>query len=179
MGRLPIRIQMTNSENGATALFMMLGYFGKYVPMEELREKCISSRNGTSPEQMMLAAESYGLECELKKVSIEDLKKEKLPVMIRYKKKYYAILKKINKDNYKIVDPAKGDIKVPNVSFEKNYAGEIITFKKGKDFVPGGKKESLFSLIKDRIRPIIRPIIWLVILTLICTRLDMWMSRGL
>ena len=179
MGRLPIRIQMTNTENGATALFMMLGYFGKYVPMEELREKCIASRNGTSPEQMILVAESYGLECELKKVSIEDLKNEKLPVMIRYKKKYYAILKKINRDNVKIVDPAKGDIKVPNVSFEKNYAGEIITFKKGKDFVPGGKKESLFSLIKDRIKPIIKPIIWLVILTLICTRLDMWISRGL
>ena len=29
--RIPVRIQMTAGENGAAALYMMLGYFGKYV----------------------------------------------------------------------------------------------------------------------------------------------------
>ena len=50
--KVPIRIQMTPGENGATVLFMILGYFGKYVAMDELRENCISSRNGTTPEQL-------------------------------------------------------------------------------------------------------------------------------
>ena len=36
--RIPVMIQMQNGENGATALCMMLGYFGRFVPMEEIRE---------------------------------------------------------------------------------------------------------------------------------------------
>ena len=50
---------MTSGENGATALFMMLGYFNKYVPMDQLRETCVSSRNGTSPAQLKEAATHY------------------------------------------------------------------------------------------------------------------------
>ena len=34
-------IQMQSSENGATALRMMLGYYKRFVPMEEMREICI------------------------------------------------------------------------------------------------------------------------------------------
>ena len=52
--KIPIVIQMRPGENGAAALCMMLGYYGKFVSMEEMREVCHSSRNGSSAAQMML-----------------------------------------------------------------------------------------------------------------------------
>ena len=179
MHDIPIRIQLTPAENGTTALFMMLGYFGCYVPIEELRENCVTSRNGSSPQQLMDAAAIYGLDSQLKKLSIEELKNEDLPVMIRWKKKNYAILKKISKDTVTVVDPAKGEYKTPYVSFEKQYMGEVICFAKGPDFKAGGREESTFSMIIDRLKPIAKPIRRMVILTLIGILLDMWVSRGM
>ena len=179
MTGFPIRIQMTSGENGATALFMMLGHFNKYVPMEELRETCVSSRNGTSPAQLKEAAEKYGLKCELKDVAYEDLDKEKLPFTVNWRKRYFVIVTKIEKDTVTVIDPAKGKYKSPIESFKKYYGGTVITFVKGPDFVADGKKESMYSLIKDRIQPIIKPIIFMVILSLLCIWLDLAFSRGM
>jgi len=177
--KIPIRIQMTSTENGATALFMIMGHYRKYVPMAELREKCIASRNGSSPEQLKSTAEEYGFLCEIKNEDIEELRKEKLPVIVRWKKRYYVIVTGLKGDKVKVVDPAKGEYKTSLDHFMKNYGGIVLTFAKGPEFAPGGSQESLFSLIKDRILPIIKPIIFMVILTLICIRFDMWISEGM
>ena len=177
--KIPIRIQMTPGENGATALFMMLGYFGKYVKMSSLRESCIVSRNGSSPQQLKTAAEGYGLECEIDNVAFEDLHKMKLPVIVNWRKRYYVLVTKIGSKNVQVYDPAKGEYKTPIEAFKRHYGGLVMSFKKGKDFVADGKKESMYSLIKDRIKPIIRPIIMMVILTLICIWLDMQISKGM
>ena len=177
--KIPIRIQMTSGENGATALFMILGYFKKYVSMDELREVCIASRNGSSPEQLKAAALRYGLLCDIRKESIEELKKEKLPVIVRWRKRFYVIVTGFGSKNIKVVDPAKGEYKTPYDFFEKHYGETVLCFEKGPDFVSDGRKESMYSLIKDRITPVIRPIIAMVILTLICIWLDMKMSEGM
>ena len=57
--KIPVVIQMRPGENGAAALCMMLGYHKKYVPLEEMREVSVSSRNGSSPEQMVESAAHY------------------------------------------------------------------------------------------------------------------------
>ena len=179
MSNFPIRIQMTSGENGATALFMMLGYFNKYVPMDQLRETCVSSRNGTSPAQLKEAAESYDLQCELKELSFEELLKQKTPVVVKWKKRYFVIVTKVDKETISVIDPAKGKYKAPYNSFRKNYGGMMLTFAKGPNFVADGKKESMYSLIKDRVKPIMKPIIAMIILTLICISTDLALSRGM
>ena len=42
--KIPVVIQMQPGENGAAALCMILGYFGKYVALEQMREVCVCSR---------------------------------------------------------------------------------------------------------------------------------------
>ena len=96
--KIPITIQMQPGENGAAALCMMLGYYGRFVPLAEMREECVSSRNGSSPKQLINAAEKYGLTGELHEMDIDELKKQTFPVMVHWKKKYYAIIKAIKKD---------------------------------------------------------------------------------
>ena len=62
--KIPVVIQMQPGENGAAALCMMLGYYKKYVSLEEMREVCICSRNGSSPQQIVQAAKQYGMEAD-------------------------------------------------------------------------------------------------------------------
>ena len=176
---IPICIQMTRGENGAAALYMMLGYFGRYVPMEELREICVSSRNGSSPEQICSAAEHYGLNAETVKMSFAEVRKEKLPLLVQWKKKNYTIIKKYHSNGLvTLVDPAKGEYKLKIEKFEDYYTGTAILLSKGPAFEPGGKKPSLYSLLESRLKKLRRPMIILAIFSGISIWLDMSVSRG-
>lgn len=175
--RIPITIQMQPGENGAAALCMMLGYFGRYVPLSEMREECVSSRNGSSPKQLIAAAEKYGINGELQEIELSELKNQKFPILVHWKKKYYTIIKAIKKDIVYVVDPARGEYKLPLVAFERHYSGKAIVFTKGDNFVKGGKRESLFKLLIGRIKPIIKPMIGLLIFSVICIELDLQLSK--
>ncbi|MBO7703020.1 MAG: ATP-binding cassette domain-containing protein [Solobacterium sp.] len=175
--KIPIRIQMTPGENGAVALYMMLGYYGRYVTMEELRTVCVISRNGSSPEQIIDAAKHYGLEGEVRKISAEELVNCPLPIMVLWKKRYYALVTKFRGDMVTVADPAKGEYRITFDKFKKVYSGTAIELKKGAAFEPGGTKESLFSLVAPRLRTLTKPIILLAAFSFLGVWLDLALSR--
>ena len=175
--KIPVMIQMQNSENGATALRMMLGYYKRFVPIEEMREICISSRNGSSPEQIAAAAEHYGLDAVTETISAEELRNRELPVMIRWKRRYYALIKSIRGDIVTVVDPARGVYKLEMKKLTELFTGTVISFRKNESFHPGGERKSLMFLLKERLRPIVRPMIVLLVFTVICVGLNLLMAH--
>lgn len=177
--KIPVKIQMAVGENGAAALCMMLGHFGRFVPMEELREVCVISRNGSTPQQVLTAAQEYGLEGEIREIPYEALLKQPLPLLITWRKRYYVILKEVKNDTATVVDPSKGEYKLGLVKFKKLYSGKAIVLKKGPKFKPGGERESLFNLLKDKLKDLVRPMLGLAGISLICIWLDMWLSTGI
>ncbi len=174
--KIPITIQMQPGENGAAALCMMLGHYKRYVPMKEMREKCVSSRNGSSPDQLINAAKEYGLDGELVELDVDNFRKKDFPLLIHWKRRYYAIIKSIRHGIVTVVDPSRGEYRLTVEKFKTFYSGKAIRLKKNKDFHTGGKRESLFKLLSSRLKSIIKPMILLVIISLICIRLDLGIS---
>lgn len=158
MGRkVPVVIQIQWNENAAATLSMILGYYKKYVHTRAIREVCLSSRSGTTPEQLCDAAGKFGLETEKMKCPAEELLnrlKEKdtdVPMVVGWRRRYYAIIRKIKDNKIYITDAVRGEDVLTFEKFKTLYSGICIQMKPGENFTADGKRESLTEIIGKRI----------------------------
>ena len=71
--KVPMIMQMEALECGAACLAMILAYYGKWIPLEQVRLDCGVSRDGSSMKNVYLAAQSYGLEVHGYRMEMEGI----------------------------------------------------------------------------------------------------------
>ena len=139
----PILLQMHASECGAASLGIVLGYFGRWVPLTELREKCEVSRDGSSAASILRASRHYGLECNGLSVRTDQLKMLPLPLILFWQYSHFLVLEGYDGRNYYLNDPATGRRRVSAEEFQRGFSGIALRFKCGDDFTPGGERPDL------------------------------------
>ncbi|MXX04909.1 MAG: NHLP family bacteriocin export ABC transporter peptidase/permease/ATPase subunit [Gemmatimonadetes bacterium] len=147
----PVLLQMHASECGAACLGIVLGYFGRWVPLTELREKCEVSRDGSSAASILRASRHYGLECNGLSVRAEQLKMLEFPLVLFWQFSHFLVLEGIDSRYYYLNDPSTGRRRVTAEEFEKSYSGIALRFKRGEDFTPGGEQPDLFRQLNGLI----------------------------
>ncbi len=140
----PILLQMHVSECGAACLGIVLAYFGRWVPLTELREKCEVSRDGSSAASILRASRHYGLECSGLSIRAEQLKKLELPLILFWQFSHFVVLDGFDGRYFYLNDPSTGRRRVSAEEFNKGYSGIALRFKCGADFRPGGEQPDLF-----------------------------------
>ena len=151
--KVPQIIQMEAVECGAASLAMILAYYGKWVPLEQVRAECGVSRDGASMTNIVKAARYYGLEAKGKAIAVSGLRKmEQFPCILYWGFRHFVVLKGF-RGNYALInDPAKGTLKVPMEKFEESYTGMAIVLSPGENFERGGSKPSPYSFVKKRMK---------------------------
>ena len=140
----PVLLQMHASECGAACLGIVLGYFGRWVPLTELREKCEVSRDGSSAASILRASRHYGLECNGLSVRTDQLSLLPLPLILFWQFSHFLVLEGYDGRYYYLNDPSTGRRRVSAEAFEQGYSGIALRFKCGDDFTPGGEQPDLF-----------------------------------
>ena len=144
----PVLLQMHATECGAACLGSVLGYFGRWVPLTELREKSEVSRDGSSAASIARAARHYGLECKGMSLRVELLKKLDLPLILFWQFSHFVVLEGFDERNFYLNDPATGRRTLSEEEFTKGYSGIALRFKRGADFESGGEQPGLFGQLK-------------------------------
>lgn len=58
---VPVVMQLEVVECGAASLAMIMHYYQKWIPLEQVRLDCSVSRDGSSAKNIVEAARSYGM----------------------------------------------------------------------------------------------------------------------
>ena len=152
--KTPTVLQMEVTECGAASLGMILAYYEKYVPLEQLRSDCGVSRNGSKASLIVKAAQSYGLEAKGFRVLTDQLDNFDAPMILFWNFNHFLVYEghSRNKKYYYLNDPATGPLTVDRETFEKSYTGVALTFAPGKDFKKSGSKFSIWSALRPMLR---------------------------
>lgn len=151
--RVPVVMQMEAVECGAAALTMVLAYYGKWVPLEQIRGACDVSRDGSSARNIIKAAQRYGLTAKGYRFEPEALKETGIfPCIIHWDFDHFVVLDGFRHGKAVLNDPARGCYSVSMEVFDRSFTGVCLMFEPGQDFRPEGRPKSMLAFARRRLK---------------------------
>ncbi len=167
--KTPTLIQMEAVECGAASLGIILGYYGCFVPLPELRRQCGISRDGSKASNVIKVARSYGLSAKGFKKSLESLRNLKPPYIAFVGFNHFLVVDGFGKDIVYINDPSFGPGKISLKEFDEAYTGIVLVMEPGPEFKQGGKSRSMVSALASRLTSSRRAVLFCLLTGLFLT----------
>ena len=151
--KVPVVMQLEALECGAASLCMILAYYNKWIPLEQVREDCGVSRDGSNAKNILKAARYYGLDAKGYRYEPEALKKQgAFPCIIHWNFNHFVVLNGFKGNKAYLNDPAKGAYSVSMDTFDESFTGICLQFEPGNSFTPSGKPKSMLSFASKRLK---------------------------
>jgi ATP-binding cassette subfamily C protein len=150
--RTPTVIQMEAVECGAAALAIILGYYGRFEPLEKLRVECGVSRDGSKAGSVLKAARAYGMNAKGFKKDLQGLFALTLPVVVFWEFNHFLVVEGYDQHKVFLNDPANGPRSVSWEDFNRSFTGVVLEITPGEGFRRGGSPRSVWRGLRRRAR---------------------------
>ncbi|MCL1808111.1 MAG: NHLP family bacteriocin export ABC transporter peptidase/permease/ATPase subunit [Oscillospiraceae bacterium] len=170
--KVPFIMQMEALECGAASLCMVLAYYKKWIPLEQVRSDCGVSRDGCNARNIYRAAVSYGLKPTAYRMEPAELRSIKLPAIIHWNFNHFVVLNGFKKNRAVINDPGRGTTDVSLEEFDKAFTGIVMTFEPTPEFVPEGKPRSVLNFALSRLKGAIPAFVFVFVMGIFGSLID-------
>lgn len=172
--RVPVVMQMEAVECGAAALAMVLAYYGKWAPLEQVRAACDVSRDGSNAKNILKAAQNYGLTVKGCRCEPEALAEAgSFPCIIHWDFDHFVVLDGFRRGRAVLNDPARGCYSVSMEDFDRSFTGVCLMFQPGEDFQPEGRQKSMLAFARRRLKGAGAAVAFVALTTLIASLFQM------
>jgi NHLM bacteriocin system ABC transporter peptidase/ATP-binding protein len=165
----PTVLQMQVTECGAASLAMVLAHYGRWVSLEELRERSGASRDGTTASDLIKAAAEYGLSGKGYYRRRGLLPEIGYPLILLWKGTHFLVLEGLNDDYAWLNDPASGPRRIPVEEFDRDYSKICLAFRPTSSFRTGGERPPRWRPLLRRGRPVLSEVLAVVVIGLLAT----------
>lgn len=168
--KVPVVMQMENLECGAASLSMIAAYYGLWLPLEQVRRDCGVSRDGSNAKNLMQAGRKYGFNVAGYRCELDLLREEgSFPCIVHWEFNHFVVLKGFKKGKAYINDPARGERILTMEEFDRGFTGICLEFEPTEEFVPSGKRKSMLSFAKKRLKGTTSAFVLVLATTIIAT----------
>jgi NHLM bacteriocin system ABC transporter peptidase/ATP-binding protein len=160
---VPTVLQMEAVECGAASLAMILAYFGRVVPLEELRVACGVSRDGSRAQNILKAGRGYGLAAKVFRKEVGDLRAIRPPFIIHWNFNHFLVVEGFRGKRVFLNDPATGPRTVTDSEIDACFTGAVLTFKPDASFKKGGQHPGTIEVLRRQIAGSTAPMFFLMV----------------
>lgn len=165
IAKVPVVMQMEATECGAASLAMVLAYFGRWLPLEQVRLDCGVGRDGSNAGNLLKAARTYGLKAQGYRCSLDGVKKMSFPLIVHWNFNHFVVLCGFKKEQAVLCDPGRGRVTVSMKEFDEAFTGIALTFEKSEAFTPGGRPRSILAFVRSRLHGTLGPFLFVAAIT--------------
>jgi ABC-type bacteriocin/lantibiotic exporter with double-glycine peptidase domain len=162
--KIPVVQQLAATDCGAASLAMVLGYFGKDVRLDEIRDILGPGRDGANALALINAAKWYGLRGRGVSIEVDDLQYLEPAAILHWAFNHFVVFESLEKEAVRIVDPGFGRRRIPMEEFRKSFTGVALLFEPTDSFKPAkDKSQPVWRYVREVIA---KPKLWPRIITL-------------
>ncbi|MBR4909120.1 MAG: NHLP family bacteriocin export ABC transporter peptidase/permease/ATPase subunit [Acidaminococcaceae bacterium] len=148
---VPTILQMEATECGAASLGMILAYYGRWLPLEVLRQECGVTRDGSNADNILKAARRQGCVAKAFAGRSSALRKKEFPLILFWEFNHFLVLEGFQGDTVYLNDPAMGRRTVPWNEFQESYTGVYLKITPGEEFKKEGERYSVVKAIAAKL----------------------------
>ncbi|AKF82289.1 ABC-type bacteriocin/lantibiotic exporter, contains an N-terminal double-glycine peptidase domain [Myxococcus fulvus] len=126
--------QLSATDCGAACLAMVLGYHGREMTLDQVREVTGPGRDGVSARMLLDAGRRLGLRGRAITLELDRLEYLPQACILHWDFNHYVVFEGRVGGQVRIVDPSQGRRLVSLESFSRHFTGVVLIFEPSEDF---------------------------------------------